>query len=343
MAISLVDTSMESVAVQRLNELLILVSGQGPAPGLLEARASSFEAVYNAHHRDVSRHVILVTRGRDDVEEIVAETFARAFAAWRSGHGPAGRPLPWLLVIARRIATDRWRRQRLIAWLPLPDSRRTHPGAWEGRHRPMSEPGGPDTDANAAEFWLWLDALSLALPARQRDVIFLRYQHDLTRRGHRRGPRVVGLGGADARLTRPQRPPQAPRAVVMSQADHDLIRSGVERRLAAVESLIPSMPAWRSVGDADLRPATVRVVAGPAVRQGLAWRSSPGAPRRGWRRCSSCCSPTGCSAEEVDRPSFRARRRPASAEPTGEAGGFDPDRTAADHPGAARVRLDRGR
>jgi RNA polymerase sigma-70 factor, ECF subfamily len=177
---SFVDTTMESVAVQRLNELLILVSEQGPAPELLEARASSFEALYSAHHRDVARHVILVTRGRDDVEEIVAETFARAFAAWRSGHGPAARPLPWLLVIARRIATDRWRRQRLIAWLPLPDGRRPLPGAWGGRYARDAEPGGPDTNAGAAEFWLWLDALSLALPARQRDVIFLRYQHDLS-------------------------------------------------------------------------------------------------------------------------------------------------------------------
>ena len=179
MAISLVDTSMESVAVQRLSELLILVSGQGAAPDLLEEPASSFEAIYSGHHRDVSRHVILLTRGRDDVEEIVAETFARAFAAWRSGHGPAGRPLPWLLVIARRIATDRWRRRRLIAWLPLPDSR-PHSEAWEGRQATAGEPGGPDTDARAAEFWIWLDALSLALPARQRDVIFLRYQHDLS-------------------------------------------------------------------------------------------------------------------------------------------------------------------
>ena len=180
MAISLVDTNMESVAIQRLNELLILVSGHCPAAGLLEARASSFEAVYNAHYRDVSRHVIFVTRGRDDVEEIVAETFARAFAAWRSGYGPAGRPLPWLLVIARRIATDRWRRRRLIAWLPLPDSRRTGPGAWEGRHATDTEPGAADSAAGAAEFWLWLDALSAALPNRQRDVIFLRYQHDLS-------------------------------------------------------------------------------------------------------------------------------------------------------------------
>jgi hypothetical protein len=53
----------------------------------------------------------------------------------------------------------------------------------------------------------------------------------------------------------------------MSQADHDLIRSGVERRLAAVESLIPSRPAWRSALDQDERPALVRVVVGPALRQ----------------------------------------------------------------------------
>jgi hypothetical protein len=54
----------------------------------------------------------------------------------------------------------------------------------------------------------------------------------------------------------------------MSQADHDLIRSAVERRLAAVESFIPAKPAWRSMGDQDLRPAPVQVVAGPALRPG---------------------------------------------------------------------------
>src|SRR5688572_26463465 len=102
---------METIAVPRFDEFLSRIGRPDMTPDLLDARASSFEAVYDAHYRDVSRHVILTTRGRDDVEEIVAETFARAFAAWRSGHGPAGRPLPWLLVIARRIATDRWRRR----------------------------------------------------------------------------------------------------------------------------------------------------------------------------------------------------------------------------------------
>ncbi|HYN70435.1 MAG TPA: RNA polymerase sigma factor [Candidatus Eisenbacteria bacterium] len=174
------DSTMESIAPRRFGGFLALMAGSDVAPELLDARASSFEAVYNAHYRDVSRHVILTTRGRDDVEEIVAETFARAFAAWRAGQGPAGRPLPWLLVIARRIATDRWRRRRLIAWLPLPDGRRPSPGNWDGRESTDSEPGGADRAAGVAEFWLWLDALSQALPTRQRDVIFLRYQHDLS-------------------------------------------------------------------------------------------------------------------------------------------------------------------
>jgi RNA polymerase sigma-70 factor (ECF subfamily) len=177
---SLVDINMESIAIRRFDGFLSLIAGLDLASDPLDARASSFETVYNAHYRDVSRHVILTTRGRDDVEEIVAETFARAFAAWRSGQGPAGRPLPWLLVIARRIATDRWRRRRLISWLPLPDSRRSSPDNWDARPSTEAEPGSPDGAAGVAEFWLWLDALSKALPTRQRDVIFLRYQRDLT-------------------------------------------------------------------------------------------------------------------------------------------------------------------
>jgi hypothetical protein len=54
----------------------------------------------------------------------------------------------------------------------------------------------------------------------------------------------------------------------MSQPDNDLILSGVERRLAAVEALIPSRSAWRSAEDHAMRPGLVRVVAGPARRQG---------------------------------------------------------------------------
>ena len=109
----------------------------------------------------------------------------------------------------------------------------------------------------------------------------------------------------------------------MSQADQDLIRSGVERRLAAVESLIPSTPPWRSVGDADPRPATIRVVAGPAVRQ----RS------RGGRRLGLLVAVGAVLALMLaygllgggSRPSLEpSPTPPASAGPTAEAGSLRP-------------------
>jgi RNA polymerase sigma-70 factor (ECF subfamily) len=128
-----------------------------------------FEAIYATHYRDVYRYVLLALRRPDDAEDIVSDTFDRAFAAWRSGHGPAGRPLPWLIVIARRIVVDRWRRARLLRWLPL-----------AGQQRKAVDPADADDQLGRAEFWLWLERLAAALPERQREVVLLRYQRDLS-------------------------------------------------------------------------------------------------------------------------------------------------------------------
>ncbi len=146
--------------------------GQGSSPGERVRLATSddpetFEQVYRDHHRDVQRYVLLMAGRPDDADDIVGDTFQRAFAAWRSGRGPSGRALPWLLLIARRIITDRRRRARLIRWLPLGD------GA-------ASEPRDADRATDRAEFWLWLEQLARVLPDRQREVVFLRYQRDLT-------------------------------------------------------------------------------------------------------------------------------------------------------------------
>jgi RNA polymerase sigma factor (sigma-70 family) len=129
--------------------------------------ANTFEQVYRDHYRDVQRYVLLMVGRPDDVEDIVGDTFQRAFTAWCSGRGPAGRSLPWLLLIARRIVTDRWRRARLIRWLPLGGSA-------------ASEPRDADTATDRSEFWLWLGQLARVLSDRQREVVYLRYQRDLT-------------------------------------------------------------------------------------------------------------------------------------------------------------------
>ena len=131
--------------------------------------ADRFEAIYTAHYRDVYRYVLVSARRPDDADDIVSETFDRAFAAWRSGRATVDRPLPWLLVIARRIMVDRWRRARLLRWLPLTGSRQT-----------AIDPADPDDPLARADFWLWLDRLAAVLPDRQREVLLLRYQRDLT-------------------------------------------------------------------------------------------------------------------------------------------------------------------
>jgi RNA polymerase sigma-70 factor (ECF subfamily) len=133
-------------------------------------RAATFEEAYRSHYRDVYRYVLVMSHQRDEADDIVGDVFKRAFEAWRDGRGPAGRALPWLLLIARRVLTDRWRRGRLIAWVSLGSSDDT------------ARRGGAaiDRTADEREFWMWLDALSRSLPARQREVLLLRYQRDLT-------------------------------------------------------------------------------------------------------------------------------------------------------------------
>jgi RNA polymerase sigma-70 factor (ECF subfamily) len=114
----------------------------------------------------VYRYALLMLRRAEDAEDITAEAFQRAYVAWGSGHGPSGQPLPWLLLIARRLVIDKARRRRLVAWLPL--------GGLSPRQEPSN--GG---DTARTEFWLWFDRFARELPGRQREVLILRYQRDL--------------------------------------------------------------------------------------------------------------------------------------------------------------------
>src|SRR5262245_61086858 len=122
---------------------------------------TSVEAAYRSHYQDVYRFVLALTRSRDETEEVVSETFERAVMNWRQVPEP---PLPWLLLTARRITTDRWRRTQRWARIQLGLSR-----------EPIADPALP-----RVEFWLWLDEVTRVLSRRQREALFLRYQRDLT-------------------------------------------------------------------------------------------------------------------------------------------------------------------
>jgi RNA polymerase sigma factor (sigma-70 family) len=128
---------------------------------LAHAEPAAIEHLYAELYRDVFRYVLGLTRSIDEAEEIAADTFERALRTWKDL--PA-QPVAWLLLTARRLATDRWRRARRFARILV--STRTF--------------GTERASGVEAEFDSWFDALSKVLTARQREVLILRYQRDLT-------------------------------------------------------------------------------------------------------------------------------------------------------------------
>jgi RNA polymerase sigma factor (sigma-70 family) len=131
-----------------------------------EEADAAFELLYRERYRDVFRYALLMLRRFEDAEDVTAEAFGKAYAAWQDGRGPEGQALPWLLLITRRVVIDRSRRRRLVAWLPL---ELLHPS-----HEPAD-----DSETGRAEFWIWFDRFARELSGRQREVLILRYRRDL--------------------------------------------------------------------------------------------------------------------------------------------------------------------
>ncbi|MBZ5495271.1 MAG: sigma-70 family RNA polymerase sigma factor [Acidobacteriia bacterium] len=76
---------------------------------LTRAGAVDFEALVHAHARFVFKVAYAVLRNAEDAEDVVQETF---FRAYRSGEaGKVERMHPWLARIAWRLAVDRVRRK----------------------------------------------------------------------------------------------------------------------------------------------------------------------------------------------------------------------------------------
>jgi RNA polymerase sigma factor (sigma-70 family) len=130
------------------------------ARSVAQGEAKLFEDLYVRHYADVFRYALVLTSRRDDAEDVVAETYARAWRAWKTGREPEAPSLSWLLAIARNLATDRWRRVRKAA-----DRLAVH------RDPNVQTP----TDS-----LVWFESLVQILPPRQREVLVLRYYRDLS-------------------------------------------------------------------------------------------------------------------------------------------------------------------
>jgi RNA polymerase sigma-70 factor, ECF subfamily len=122
---------------------------------------ASFENFFVASWSPLFRYCLGLVRDRDEAEDVAAEAFRRAFAAWKDGRGPTSESLPWLFLVARRIVIDQARRRRLVAWLRL-----DHVGDASGDEDPIGR----------SDVWIWFKQVCDLLPTREREALLLRHE-----------------------------------------------------------------------------------------------------------------------------------------------------------------------
>jgi RNA polymerase sigma-70 factor (ECF subfamily) len=130
-----------------------------------ESIAPDLDALVATHGRQVARLVARLVDRREDVEDLVQETFLAALTHWRAFRGEC-RPSTWLARIAvnRCRSHHRWRRVR--RWLPLPSDRANDPATATG-------------PAEATETEEEIRRAVRALPGKYREAIVLRYFEEL--------------------------------------------------------------------------------------------------------------------------------------------------------------------
>jgi len=131
---------------------------------------TALAALYDACAGPVFALLLRIVADRAVAEDLLQETFLRAWQRAATYRGERGRALPWLLTIAHNLAINELRR-RGSRPRPIPE------GAWAGEGRDVAL--GPDPGPDPAEVaWLRQRRAQLrravdALPTAQRVVIDL--------------------------------------------------------------------------------------------------------------------------------------------------------------------------
>ena len=147
----------------------VLLSGPGsesvPGNGGADVEACDFEDVVRLHSSRVFNFVYQMTRHRHDAEDVVQQTFIKAYNNLHRFDGT--RPIiNWLLTIARRTALNHFRSAK--RWEEVPDSAAS------------SEPLPSTVEEHREEKEnLWADARRL-LSQREFQVLWLRFGEDLS-------------------------------------------------------------------------------------------------------------------------------------------------------------------
>ncbi len=90
--------------------------------------AVQLAALFDRYHREIYGYLAKMLRDRQLAEDLLQETFLRAFRARRQ-LSQIENPRAWLYRIATNLALDACKRRRRFAWLPWNASRSTEGGA----------------------------------------------------------------------------------------------------------------------------------------------------------------------------------------------------------------------
>lgn len=82
-----------------------------------------FEALFRQYEQPICSYLARLTGDPGRAQELAQETFLRAYRALARGER-WDNPRAWLYRVASRLATDDYRRRRLLCWLPLRDDHR---------------------------------------------------------------------------------------------------------------------------------------------------------------------------------------------------------------------------
>jgi len=129
------------------------------------SEADAFGQLFDRTHVIVFRYIYGLGGGSpQDVEDLTAETFLRAWRARHSFGGSEDAALGWLLQIARRLVIDNYRRRQ----------RRGREESLETVEIRSPE-AGPEEAALEREQWNRVWRFTQDLPEQQREMLVLRY------------------------------------------------------------------------------------------------------------------------------------------------------------------------
>lgn len=145
---------------------------EGPADATSE---TEFQELMQAHEDRLFNFVARLVGNREDAEEIVQDTFAKAFRALQRANGdhPIDPTAAWFYTIALNTVRNRVRRRR-IATVAL-DGEHPAGGAIFAHQGP-----GPDVLVERRETWQQIQGAIARLPIHQRAPVILRFVNELT-------------------------------------------------------------------------------------------------------------------------------------------------------------------